>query len=120
MVFQHSIQDMTDTSNNRQFDSGAQRDTGDGKLCMSLVPIKELERVMERYRSGGAKYGDNNWTKGMPLSVYYDSANRHMMQWWQGDESEDHAAAVVWNMMCAMWTEKNLDNMNDKLNYPNK
>jgi len=80
VVFQHSTQDMTDTSNNRQFDSGAQRDTGDGKLCMSLVPIKELERVMERYRSGGAKYGDNNWTKGMPLSVYYDSGLRETQE----------------------------------------
>jgi len=106
---------MTD---NRLFDSGAQRDTGDGKLCMSLVPIKELERVMERYRSGGAKYGDNNWTKGMPLSVYYDSANRHMMQWWQGDESEDHAAAVVWNMMCAMWTENNKKDLDDRDVFP--
>ena len=111
---------MTDTSNNRQFDSGAQRDTGDGKLCMSLVPIKELERVMERYRSGGAKYGYNNWMTGMPVSGYYDSAQRNMMQWWQGDDSEDHAAAAVWNMMCAMWTEDNIDSMNDKLNFPNK
>ena len=106
---------MTD---NRQFETGAQRDTGDGKLCMSLMPVKELERVMERYRSGGAKYGYNNWMKGMPLSVYYDSANRHMMQWWQGDDSEDHAAAVVWNMLCAMWTESNQEHLDDRDAFP--
>ena len=120
MVLPLSIVNMTD-SENRQFQTGAQRDTGDGKLCMSLVPIKELERVMERYRSGAAKYGDNNWMKGMPLSVYFDSAQRHMMQWWQGDDKEDHAAAAVWNMMCAMWTEENKKEMlDDRLTFPSK
>ena len=47
--------------------------------------------------------------KGMPLSVYYDCANRHLEAWWNDDQNEDHAAAVVWNMLCAMWTEANAD-----------
>lgn len=113
---------------NRQFDSGAQRDTDEGKLRMSLIPHEELQRVMKRYLDGANKYGENNWTKGMPLSVYYDSAMRHLMEWWRGDESEDHAAAVVWNMLCAMWTERGADlnnvvnntNLNDKNKYPRK
>ena len=116
---------------NRQFDTGAQRDTGDGKLRMSLIPQRELERVMLRYLNGANKYGENNWMKGMPLSVYYDCAHRHLSAWWNGDQDEDHAAAVVWNMLCAMWTEtdnKNkthdshgmsLQNMNDKWKFPN-
>ena len=40
---------------NRQFDTGAQRDTGDGKLRMSLVPQEELKRVMKRYLDGAEK-----------------------------------------------------------------
>jgi len=90
---------------NRQFDTGAQRDTGEGKLRMSLMPQQELKRVMKRYLDGAEKYGENNWMKGMPLSVYYDCAHRHLEAWWRGENSEDHAAAVVWNMLCAMWTE---------------
>ena len=96
------------TDNNRQFDTGAQRDTGDGKLRMSLVPQEELKRVMKRYLDGAEKYGENNWMQGMPLSVYYDCAHRHMEAWWADKDDEDHAAAVVWNMLCAMWTETNL------------
>ena len=100
---------------NREFETGAQRDSGDGKLRMSLVPEEELKRVMKRYLDGAVKYGENNWKKGMPLSVYYDCAHRHLIAWWQQDETEDHAAAVVWNLMCAMWTEKNRKNMDDRL-----
>ena len=61
---------------NRQFATGAQRDTSDGKLRMSLVPQQELKRVMKRYLDGAEKYGENNWMKGMPLSVFYDCAHR--------------------------------------------
>jgi hypothetical protein len=99
---------MTKPEDNRQFESGAQRDTSDGKLRMSLLPQEELKRVMERYLSGAEKYGENNWMKGMPLSVYYDCAHRHLEAWWNDQRDEDHAAAAVWNMLCAMWTEKNM------------
>ena len=92
---------------NRQFDTGAQRDTGEGKLRMSLLPQKELKRVMRRYLDGAEKYGENNWMKGMPMSVFYDCAHRHLEAWWSGKDDEDHAAAVVWNMLCAMWVEDN-------------
>lgn len=116
---------------NRQFDTGAQRDTGDGKLRMSLIPQQELKRVMKRYLDGADKYGENNWMKGMPLSVYYDCAHRHLEAWWRGENDEDHAAAVVWNMLCAMWTETKVvssvpntsehekwDDLYDKWKYP--
>ena len=94
---------------NRQFKTGAQRDEDFGKLRMSLVPTEPLARVMKRYLDGAEKYGTNNWTKGMPLSVYYDSAMRHIQSWWLEEDGEDHAAAAVWNLLCAMWTEDNAD-----------
>lgn len=117
---------------NRQFNTGAQRDTSEGKLRMSLLPQQELKRVMKRYLDGAEKYGENNWMKGMPLSVFYDCAHRHLEAWWRGENSEDHAAAVVWNMMCAMWTETKIancvpntddhakwDDLYDKWQFPN-
>lgn len=100
---------------NREFDTGAHRDSGNGKLRMSLIPHDELNRVLKRYLDGAEKYGENNWKKGMPISVYYDSAQRHLFKWWNGDKDEDHAAAVIWNMLGAMWTEKHLkDTMDDR------
>ena len=113
-------------SDNRQFQSGAQRDNGTDKLRMSLIPQQELKRVMKRYLDGAEKYGENNWMKGMPLSVYYDSATRHLQEWFAGDTNEDHAAAAVWNILCAMWTEKNQhailsttgEKLDDREKYP--
>ena len=104
---------------NRQFDTGAQRDTGEGKLRMSLVPQQELKRVMKRYLDGAEKYGENNWMKGMPLSVFYDCAHRHLDAWWSDEPSEDHAAAVVWNMLCAMYIERNgSPDLDDRYTFP--
>lgn len=100
---------------NREFETGAHRDTGEGKLRMSLIPQAELNRVLKRYLDGAEKYGANNWKKGMPLSVYYDSAQRHLMAWWAGQKDEDHAAAAIWNILGAMWTENNLkETMDDR------
>ena len=47
------------TGKPRQFDTGAQRDNGDGKLRMSLVPHEALNRVMMRYLQGADTYGEN-------------------------------------------------------------
>ena len=105
------------SNTNRQFETGAQRDTGNGKPMMSLVPTQELIRVMERYREGGEKYGMNNWKKGMKASVFYDSAQRHMLKWWQGETDEDHLAAVAWNVLGAMWTEQNKPELDDRKDY---
>lgn len=98
----------------RKFKTGAQRDTDNGKPRLSLIPSEELFRVANHYRSGGEKYGFNNWKKGMKTSVYYDSAQRHLIKWWMGEKDEDHLAAVVWNVLGAMWTEKNLPLMDDR------
>ena len=101
----------------RQFDTGAQRDNDVGKPKMSLIPTEELVRVMQHYRNGGAKYGENNWKNGMTTSVFYDSAQRHLLKWWMGEEDEDHLSAVVWNVMGAMWTQKNKPELDDRKNF---
>lgn len=98
----------------REFKTGAHRDTDEGKPRMSLVPTDELQRVAKHFTTGGKKYGDNNWKKGMPVTVYYDSAQRHLMKWWMRDKSEDHLAAACWNILCAMWTEKNKPELDDR------
>ena len=83
----------------REFDTGARRDNGEGKLRMSLVPHKALESVMVRYLQGAETYNEHNWKLGMKHSVLYDSAMRHLMADWVGDGSEDHLSAALWNIM---------------------
>ena len=101
----------------REFDTGSKRDTATGKPRMSLVPTEELKRVAMHYTTGAEKYSENNWKLGQPTSVLYDSAQRHLLSWWQGDKSEDHAAAAVWNIMCAMWMEKNKPDLDDRKEF---
>jgi|TARA_R110000772_G_scaffold51939_3_gene119206 hypothetical protein len=88
------------TGKPRQFDTGAQRDNAEGKPRMSLVPHKALYSVMDRYLQGAETYGSQNWRMGMKHSVLYDSAMRHLMADWAGDNSEDHLGAALWNIMC--------------------
>ncbi len=103
---------------NTVYDTGAQRDSRKNKLSFSLMPHAELIRVLKRYQEGADTYGRNNWIKGMTMSTYYDSAMRHIISYWQGDTSEDHAAAAIWNIFAMMHTEKNNTLLDDRTNYP--
>ncbi len=105
------------TGKPRQFETGAQRDNGDGKHRMSLVPHKALNDVMVRYLQGADAYGENNWKKGMKHSVLYDSAMRHLMQDFTGDDTEDHLGAALWNIMGMIWNRDNKLDMDDRKNY---
>jgi hypothetical protein len=106
-----------DSGQRQEFDTGAKRDTQTGKPRYDLIPLTGLKRIAELYTRGAEKYDDNNWKKGIPYSRCYASAFRHLIQWAEGDQSEDHAAAVAWNMLALMHyqeTERHeLDDMNN-------
>lgn len=91
-----------DSGKRQEFDTGAKRDTQDGKPRYDLVPIASLKRLAELYARGSEKYSEGNWVKGMPYSRIYSSMYRHMIQWAEGDTSEDHLAAVAWNAFALM------------------
>ena len=60
--------------------------------------------ISKHFEEGAAKYGDNNWRKGIPCNRYMDSAIRHLLKWHRGDTDENHDRAFMWNMMCCLWT----------------
>jgi hypothetical protein len=49
-----------------------------------------------------------NWQKGIALSHYQDSLTRHLLQYCEGDTSEDHAGAIIWNACCMVWTDEEI------------
>lgn len=59
--------------------------------------------VAIHYEEGAAKYGPDNWQKGIPTWCYIDSATRHYLKWLRGDKDEPHDRAFVWNIMCCIW-----------------
>lgn len=68
------------------------------------------------YQDGAAKYGDNNWQKGLPVSRYLSSAIRHYLKFRRGDQDEPHDRAILWNLTAIIWTCKHKPELNDYAN----
>ena len=88
---------------------GGQRDTAEGKLDYTLIPIEALDRVAQHYENGLKKYGRDNWKKldtAEDIARYKQSALRHMYLYLKGMDDEDHLAAVVWNCMALLYYEE--------------
>jgi hypothetical protein len=97
-----------DSGLRRDFAGGAVRDGAINKGRPSLVPYFAEARVAQWYEKGARKYVERNWEKGIPLSVFYDSARHHLDKWKAGFIDEDHQAAAMWNMTCIIETEERI------------
>lgn len=98
--------DLKDSGERQEFPTGARRDLQDGKGRPDLIPTMFLQRLASVMEKGAAKYGDRNWEKGMPLSRYYASAMRHLMQAFNGEQDEDHLGQCAFNVAAFMWTQQ--------------
>ena len=60
---------------------------GAAKRPISYVPIPVLQEVGVAMMEGGMKYGAHNWrAAGVLASVYFDACQRHIMDWWEGED----------------------------------
>jgi hypothetical protein len=87
------------------------RDTQDDKPRYDLIDRAFLKRWAELMARGAKKYGENNWRKAATqeeLFRFQASAIRHLMQYLEGDTTEDHAAAVAFNLAGAEMVAKKL------------
>lgn len=102
------------------FDNGARREMAPGKGrydLISPIAMRELAKLLEK---GALKYtirdeagnvvesGERNWEKGLPLHSFVDSGMRHLSQLIEGNTDEDHAVAVMWNMMAFIHTREQI------------
>lgn len=105
---------LKDSGARQEFETGARRDTQTDKPRPDLLSPFALERVAWVYARGAEKYGDRNWEQGMPYSRYLASAERHLMQFKQGDVDEDHLAQAAWNLLAILHhQEVGPDGLND-------
>lgn len=98
----------------RTFDTGANRDTDEGKLdyeaFLSPLVLERYAQYLHEHRKlpDGTLRGGDNWQKGMPLSVYMKSGWRHFHAWWaihrgwwsgttRKKRLEDAICAVIFN-----------------------
>jgi len=90
-----------DSGKRIKFKSGMKRDTENNKPRYDLVFIPMLTRWADLMSRGAIKYGERNWEKAnspKELNRFKASSFRHFIQWLNGEEDEDHASAVFFNI----------------------
>lgn len=93
----------------RIFETGATRDTEDGKPeyagYLSPLVIQRYGEYMLRhqYQSDGVRRQAGNWKKGIPLDAYMESGTRHHVDWWLHHEGfPDRARESLEEALCAV------------------
>lgn len=102
-----------DSGKRLKFNSGMVRDIEDDKPQYDLVYLPMLKRWAELMGRGAKKYGRHNWKLASgeaELERFKGSAFRHLVQWIEGDETEDHASAVFFNISGAEMVKEKLKN----------
>lgn len=100
-----------DSGQREEYPSGMRRDTQEGKPRYDLVDREFLKRWAFLMARGAAKYSEENWREANSeeeLKRFKASALRHVFQWLDGDEDEDHAAAVAFNLAAAEYVKTKL------------
>lgn len=103
-----------DDGTTRKFDTGATRDSAEGKydyegfFCPDVLERYGEYMDKNRVQSDGGLRDSDNWQKGIPLDQYVKSAWRHLHKWWQyhrhperkeAQEIEDHLCGLIFNSM---------------------
>lgn len=97
---------MHDSGHRQSFATGAVRDTAEEKPRPDLFSPFAEERVGNWLMLGARRYTERNWEQGIPNSRCFASLRRHVMRYQQGDRSEDHLAAVIFNAMAIIHNEE--------------
>jgi len=95
----------------RTFDSGATRDTTQGKLdyvkALSPIVLRRYVQYLDKHRlQPDGSYRDfDNWKKGIPQETYHSSGGRHFFDTWlltEGYTAEDnHGPVEIEDVLCA-------------------
>lgn len=97
----------------KSFASGAIREDKTGKGRHDLLPFCALNRLAKHFQKSLKDHPAYNWQRGIPMSSFMDSAIRHLFNYMDGQNDEDHLCSAAWNILCAMWTEEKLPQMQD-------
>lgn len=102
-----------DSGKRLTFESGMQRDVTEGKIdytmCLSGPMLDRWAALLMR---GAQKYDRDNWMKAegeAELMRFRESALRHMIQWLRGENDEDHAAAIFFNVSGAEYVKGKME-----------
>lgn len=81
--------------------SGKKYDTG--KIPIHLVPFAAIEACASVLAFGRDKYGEWNWAGGFDWSRLYSACQRHLGEWWQGDDlDKETGMSHLWHALCCV------------------
>lgn len=103
-----------------QFESGAIRDTQEGKLdFIETLSYTALSRYIKYMTGKKEKYGSGNFKKGIPIDSYEKSLMRHIDKYmrnkYEGASDEldqDHLSAMVFNIFGIMHEQERCNQKN--------
>lgn len=89
---------------------------------MGLVPPRALMELAEVYTMGAQKYAAHNWTKGMKWSRIYDAVQRHLNQFWAGEDMDQesrlcHLAHAAWGLFTLLEFRRLHPELDDRYDY---
>ena len=110
-----------DSGERQLYSTGMQRDTNEGKERFDLLFAEGVDynsqfltRLAQLLARGAEKYDERNWEKASTkeeLDRFRESAFRHFIQWFTGEQDEDHGSAVVFNIMGAEHVRRKLESI---------
>lgn len=115
--------ELKDSGKREFYRSGMIREPQLGRGRYDLISPIALRALAIHYEKGAEKYSERNWEKGGPHSRHLNSAMRHLQQYLEGDRSEDHLSACVWNCFSIEHNQEMIDRgvlpqeLNDLPNY---
>ncbi len=92
----------------RKFDTGATRDTEEGKpdyeACLSPLVLEAFGRYMHTNRkmADGTMRDADNWQKGIPRAAYMKSLWRHHWSVWNLHRSDAYVTALMVEALCGV------------------
>ena len=98
----------TDDKTMRSFDTGATRDTAEGKLLYDkfLCPtvLKQFAKFMNmnRLQSDGQLRDGDNWQKGIPMKLYLECLGRHYHEFWTASRDSHHTRTELIGAACGI------------------
>ena len=89
-----------DSGERTEYDTGAVRDLRKGKGRYDLLQWRTIMALAKHMEMGIEKYGERNWEKGIPIKSFWDSGERHLIEFLLGMDDENHLIAAIWNLCC--------------------
>lgn len=101
----------SNTSANRVFESGSQRDNDTNKPLPNHLDAYVRMRFGYLLRHGANHYDKGNWRKGQPTEVALESLHRHLAKFEINlqngvPQDEDHLSAIIFNVQLIMKNEE--------------